>query len=122
MFSFTIVAIVVPVTISCCILSMLFLARQVPQLAQNLMRFGLAGASYIILAGVFMLTGWDDPLKSDNAVSAEQHAAMGDAMTSALMLDAWIWGLVLIVGGGYLVYLFTELMTYAKHKNQQEKK
>ncbi len=119
MFSFSIIAVVVPVTLSCFLLSLLFLIREMPQLAHKLLRAGLGCSVYIVLAGVVMLTGWDDPLKATNAVSAEQHAALGDKMTGALMLDSHVWGVLLLVGGAYMIYLFTELMKLARQKQKK---
>jgi hypothetical protein len=114
MFSFEIIAAVVPVTMSAFVLATLFAIRELHRIALTLLRIGLAGGIYSLLAGFFLLTGWQDPLAQVGAVTAEQHAASGDRMTSFLMLESRTWGVLLIAFGAYMTYLFRDALRHAR--------
>lgn len=104
MFTFEVIATVASVTITTFVLSLLFLTREMSRMAVAIMRVGRAGGAYCVVAGLYLLTGWPDPLASH---------AVGE-QGSPLAPGSRLGPLVLAAFGAYMVYLFSGALQNAK--------
>jgi hypothetical protein len=94
------------VTLTAFVLSVLFLTRAMSRFAIGTMRVGLAGGAYLLAAGLYLLTGWPDPLASQAAVPQEDSPA-SDSRLGALALAGF---------GAYMVYLFAGTLRNARDR------